>query len=662
MKFALLLLVLAAACGDNVNARITVDPGPYSDVLTEMVKQTPYGGLSIGSGGDFAISVVDDSQIPLEGYNLEPTGGNHWNVHAHDLLGAQYGLAAALENLGFRFRHPLDPYIPVLPKVEGQSGAHQPQVRVRGFQFHTLHPIEANFALWEPTAEGSTEDAHAIVNWAIANRANYIQWAHLDDLITDPDRYAAWLPFEKEIVDYAHSRGLRVGAELELFGVSNLQHAFDLYDDKTFTKPLADEIMPRLQLISPIAWDVYDISFGEFFNVDPDKFIASNNEVVAELKTLAPNAEVHALIHNGANQRVDYMGENLIYYFLVKFADPSIIPDIHSTFFFNLFEPADGAYGLTDFSEYRQYLLDRMCAGQKAAYHPEDAYWISFDDSVPQTYPLYIRSRWLDLSMIPQQGCGPLDEHLVFSSGWEWSYWLNDVTSMRNSYELPANYEDSIADQYAPDLGPVAAKLMGDVAETQHKYLLLGSLSPYTAGRGADIDLGRTLGIVSQPDRVTFDDLVTSGDTAGFTTNVLTPLKLYTAELQSEVDQIDDLNLPVSRWSSELADGLRVDLLRAQFITALYQAEIDHINGNDAQDAFDTARGLLTQAQMLVTSRHADLHDTHNRRLLDKGLNRTEYQYGYLFNADTLCFWNREYLQVGAILGNTSDTPMSCLF
>lgn len=657
------MVVATAACGDNVGANVSVDPGPFGDVITEFVTQIPHAGVSIGDRGDFAITVVDDATIPLEGYDLEPSGPNQWDVHAHDKLGAQYGVAAALENLGFRFRHPLDAYVPVVPKSEGQSGLHQPQVRVRGFQFHTLHPIEANWAFWEPDAERSTEDAHAIINWAIANRANYIQWAHLDDIITDPDRYAKWLPFEKEIVDYAHSRGIRVGAELELFGVSNLQHAFDLYDDKTFTTPLAEQIMPRLQLLTPVAWDVYDISFGEFFNVEPDQFIASNNEVVNELKTLAPNAEVHALIHTGGNQYVDYMGEHLIYYFLVKFADPSIIPDIHTTFFFNLFEPADGAYGLTDFSDYRKYLLDRMCAGQKAAYHPEDAYWISFDDSVPQLYPLYVRSRWLDLSMLAQQGCGPLDEHLVFSSGWEWGYWLNDVTSMRNSYELPATYDESIAYQYAPDLGPDAANLLADVAETQHTYLLLKSLSPYTAGRGADIDLGRTLGIVSQPDRVTFEDLVMAvPDTFG--TNVIQPLAAYESELQAEVDRLDDLNLPVSRWSAELSDGLHVDLLRARFILSLYEAVLFHLDGSDADamDRFGDARERLTEAQNLVHRRHDDLHDTHGRRLLDKGLNRTEYQYGYLFNADTLCFWNREYLQVGAILGNTTDTPPSCLF
>ncbi|HEY0250032.1 MAG TPA: hypothetical protein VGC41_00815, partial [Kofleriaceae bacterium] len=356
MKSAALfaILVTAAACGDNNGGSISVDPGPFGDVIGELVAQTDYAGLTIGTGGEYGISVIDDATIPLEGYNLEPLGNHHWTVHAHDILGAQYGVTAALENLGYRYRHPLDNYIPIQPVDAGNSGVHQPQVRVRGFQLHTLHPIEANFAFWEPSAD-STANAHRIINWVIANRGNYLQWAGLDDIISDPSRYAAWLPFEQEIVEYAHHRGLRIGTEIELFGTSNLQNAFDLYDDKTFATPLGDEIGSRLKLLTPIPWDVYDISFGEFFDLPPEQFIAANNEVAAQLRALAPNAEMHALIHDGATQRVTYMGQDMIYYFLVKFADPSIVPDIHTTFFFNLFEPADGAYHHVDFSEHRQY-------------------------------------------------------------------------------------------------------------------------------------------------------------------------------------------------------------------------------------------------------------------------------------------------------------------
>src|SRR5689334_17162499 len=154
------------------------------------------------------------------------------------------------------------------------------------------------------------------------------------------------------------------------------------------------------------------------------------------------------------------MGEDLLYYFLVKYADPSIVPDVHTVMFYDLFEPAGGAYHHADFAEHRAFLAQRICAGQRAAYFPETAYWIAFDDSVPQLLPLYVRSRWLDLAELRARvTCGALDEHLLFSSGWDWGYWLHDVTALRGSYELPGVYEDLIAAELQPELGAAAPAL-----------------------------------------------------------------------------------------------------------------------------------------------------------------------------------------------------------
>ena len=379
MKLAV-VCVLACACGDNLHGNISIDPGPWADAIGAQVAMSPYRGLSIGSGGDYAIAVADDPAIPLEGYRLEPTTASSWTVHAHDVLGAQYGTAAALENLGFRFRHPFDPYVPQVP-VAGNADnvVHAPQVRVRGLQVHTLHPIESYFAFWEPSPE-SSYDAHRIIDWVVENRGNFLQWVGLNDIIHDSDRYAAWLPFTSELIAYAHLRGIRVGFGFELFGTGDLQQGFDLVDDSS--SPPGPQIAERLSLVTGamLPFDVYALSFGEFFDSDSQLFIDSVNETALQLRQVAPNAEMHAVVHDGGTQVINYDGRNIIYYFLVQYCDPSIVPDIHTTFFFDLFEPADGAYQMTDFSPHRQYLEDRMCAAQKAAYYPEDAYWVAFDD------------------------------------------------------------------------------------------------------------------------------------------------------------------------------------------------------------------------------------------------------------------------------------------
>ena len=42
--------------------------------------------------------------------------------------------------------------------------------------------------------------------------------------------------------------------------------------------------------------------------------------------------------------------------------------------------------------------------------------------------------------------------------------------------------------------------------------------------------------------------------------------------------------------------------------------------------------------------------------------NQTTYQFGYLYMADTLCYWNRELAQVKNQLGDASVIPPACVF
>ena len=63
----------------------------------------------------------------------------------------------------------------------------------------------------------------------------------------------------------------------------------------------------------------------------------------------------------------------------------------------------------------------------------------------------------------------------------------------------------------------------------------------------------------------------------------------------------------------------------------------------------------------VVHVRHGALH-SQDKRLLDYAGNATQYPYGYLRNADTLCFWRREMAQVDAIVTDASGVIPDCLF
>src|SRR5688572_22539658 len=142
--------------------------------------------------------------------------------------------------------------------------------------------------------------------------------------------------------------------------------------------------------------------------------------------------------------------------------------------FYNLFEDAGGAYEQDNFFEHRDYLLDRMRQRKPAVYYPESAYWVAFDNSVPLYLPAYVRSRWLVLDGI---GAG-LHGHLVFSSGFEWGYWLNDVASLRASYALPDRYEALIDDAFGTDLAALAP-IVSELASIEASALIDERLAAY---------------------------------------------------------------------------------------------------------------------------------------------------------------------------------------
>ena len=673
MRAAVTLCLVLLACGDNVPASITIDSPPsWQPAIAEFIALTPYKDLALGDDGSFRIALVEDASLPVEGYRASVVGETI-TVRAKDGLGAQYGTAAALEALGFRFRHPFETYVPsppVLVPAQLDGELHAPETRVRGVQLHTLHPIEGYFAFWEPSA-GSKNDAHRIIDWLVKNRGNFLQWVALDDIL-DPSRGEPWKAFTQELLDYAHARGIRTGLNIQLFGQSNLQNAFDLVDSDPLTVPVADQVAARLPIVTnDLAFDVYDLSFGEFFNADPALFIASVNTVKNQLAVLAPDAEMHVAVHVGAKQIVNYMGQELLYYFLVKFADPGIVHDVHTTMFYDLFETTSGAYHHTDFSEHRAYLYEQQCAGRRPAYFPETAYWVAFDNSVPQFLPLYIHNRWLDLAKLRSESpCPdqPLDNHLLFSSGWEWGYWLHDVTALRASYELPADPAALVEHALGADLAPAAAPVLA-LIDLQRQQLHLNSLMTYIASRDVAIDAGRVLDIVSQPDRITFGDIAAGTYMPAELDRVLDGLAAYAASLDVIAKQFAALDFPAHsrRWADELRDGFEIDQLRVRFILAVYEAMRANAAGDSttAHVRADRAAELLDDAREVVARRHGDMHDTHGRRLVDKAgesnSNRTFYQYGYLYNADTLCFWQRELTQVEGFLGRTSAIPPGCL-
>jgi hypothetical protein len=658
MRFFAACLLLACSTDPPPSMIVFVD-SDHEAAIAAFVEEMDAEGIVVRVSGDPATAL--DSETPsvaivadldcTDCYQLERTADGAV-VHADGPLGAQYGLAELFEAMGFRFYHPHRSLVPealALPGADHEvyGELHEPELTLRGLHIHTLHPIEAYFSLWEPSPEHLAE-AFRIVDWVIKNRGNFVQWWGLNNILQSERAAGAVREHARAIVDYAHMRGIQVGLTVQLFGNGNTQRAFTLNGDSSTP---SESIRDNLSRLEGIGFDKLKISFGEFAAEDPDRFVATLNDAVTAVHEIAPDMEITASVHVGNDLRVTYMGEEQLYYFLVRYADPSIVPWVHTVMYYNLYDDTGGAYHHEDFSEHREFLLGRLANGERAVYYPENAYWIAFDISVPMYLPVYLRSRWLDQSRLQEDSGGALREHATFSSGWEWGYWQFDYLVLRSNYELPDAWEDDVVTMLAPygARGETVAAAIAELAEVQHQHLIVGRLGAYLAGRDALIDFAYPMGIRSQPDRVSFEDVAMMDDAAlaAFEASVVTPLGEMADATEAILANVEPM-VGEDRWLAEVRDGVEVDLYRARFAHALWSAVVAHARGEGSAALMDEARAALDAGRVVVMRRHADLHDPEPERVIGRRVpNDTFYQYGYLREADDLCFWERE-LVIGA--------------
>lgn len=665
------------ACGPTVEPGVTV-------LVTKDVEPLVADGLRfVGDSGLHAV-VVDDPAAELKRrggavvalttradctdcYRVDGEG-TRLLVSGGEKLGVQYGLWHALELMGYRFLHPWKSVVPASPQAApaAELGVeHAPEMKKRrGLHLHTLHPIEALYDFWIP-GEANLEGAKRTIDFLIKNRGNYIQWAALDDVQKDDAVTDAWRAHTRAITGYAHAHGVQTGVQIQLFGQSNLQNAFDLIDDGPMDPVL--EMRRRLHvLLDGNGLDVTCLSFGEFFAADPAAFVDQVNVAYDEMKAAQPSLEVTTLIHVGNydNLRVTYMGETLLYYFLVKFANPAIVPWIHTTMYYNLYEDAGGAYLHDRFDEHRAFLEAKLAAGQPAGYLPENAYWIAFDNDVPTFLPLYIRSRWLDVDRLAASG--HLDDHVIFSTGWEWGYWLEDVAVLRMNYEKPAAWDADVQHVFAAwgELGAKVGALVKRLADVEHDFLIEKRMAAYLAGRDQVIDAGDKLGIFSQPDREEFSE-VAALDAAGraaFATNKLAVMKDFADQLTALDTEFRALGVDGEEpFLSEVQDGFQVTAARARFIHAMYAATVAYADTGSDGGWLAKADGFLADGRAAVAHRRSRLHDPDPKTILRNTANPTFYQYGYLREADSLCFWERERAQARALILQTGDEIPGCV-
>jgi len=259
---------------------------------------------------------------------------------------------------------------------------------------------------------------------------------------------------------------------------------------------------------------------------------------------------------------------------------------------------------------------------------------------------------------------GVLDDHVLFSSGWEWGYWLTDATTLRMNYARPAKWEDAVSDVFGAwgAVGVQAADLIHRLGEAQHRALLVERLAAYVASRDQIIDAGDRLGIFSQPDRPEFSELAVATPQAreDFRVKVVAKLKVHADELTAMAAEAESLPSedPVM---AELKDGVQVTAARVRYIHALYAATLAFAEGGSDGGFLAQADAALANGKSIVSRRRRALWDPDPRPITANNANPTFYQYGYLREAFSLCFWEREGAQAKNVILQAGLSVPGCV-
>ncbi|KAJ3101562.1 hypothetical protein HDU96_009932 [Phlyctochytrium bullatum] len=702
----------------------------------------------LGSEG-FAVK----SAVLGQGATVVAVDGNQWvdkphpttkltpRKWAHGNRGLAYGLYAALEELGFAFMHPLAPTLPpVLPRLSSTGSLDLRESprwsQFRAIHYHTQHPLELTPFLQGWGDKGTLDEAgweaklpewRLVCEWLLANRQNGFEWALLES-----ERWEGLHGFArsderleklKRIVEEGHGFGIMVGVDVPIAFAQ--QHSFRLLK-KSFgnMKHMAEEkaeIEASLDWVMKAGFDFLGTENGtsEFTHVSPQHMIEWMN-YAADHAAEKYNVPMHIKIHCSTGQVAkgfvdERTGDDINYNMLPHFASNNmgILP--HTVETYALDDPAP-TYGNKDFSYMREYIKWELKNGNRSVvFYPETAYWVSFDIDVPLFLPLYAERRVHDLRLLAsdEDALGKrMDGQLIFSSGWEWGYWLNDVIAARAAWNPHAEapnprkaFEAAVAvftrHARTPEVVAEATGLLAEWAEKQRELLILGRVEgmetpanvhrrnghAYLEGWDTWDDVSKILGKLTQPDRMSLIEFK-QGETwrswfAKVRGKPVEPGLDYEAELVPLLKAMDETfsgladrtealakKVPphLSDLWDDLADAGRMTALRAKHVRVLYEyvysckkenpKEKAGVEG-DVEKAREAVR-ILREAHKVVARREEKYRVPVSRIASWTGLNivnPTAYPFTYLWTVHSLHLWWRDTAQ--ALVPKFSVTRLS---
>ena len=315
-------------------------------------------------------------------------------------IGLGFATFELLRALGFAFWHPFEPYKPAsITWPESLAMESSPRWPVRSFQIHTMHPIElADFlngwgpeGLWDNTGfDAGFKEWELYLHWLVANRQNHVLWVLLwaedwADFAESDERFRRLT----RIVDAAHVYGLQVGVDVPI--ALHQQHSYQLLREQGELSDELAEIRTRIDKVMGAGFDFLATESGssEFTHPEPARMLAWMDQMASHLDEAYDGAQAWMKVHIPAGLVAEgyadpVTGEDINFNFLTYYADDRLAVMPHTVQHYALDDPAP-TYGNLDFSHMRTYLQSEV-GRRPVIWHPETAYWVSFDIDVPLFY------------------------------------------------------------------------------------------------------------------------------------------------------------------------------------------------------------------------------------------------------------------------------------
>ena len=589
-------------------------------------------------------------------------------LQTRSLQGTSFALYGLLqEKLGFRFYHPkrtLIPHHASWPLPERFRWQATPRFDKKGFHLHTLHPIELTEQLHDPGRPNALNDVQEYVDWLVRNQQNVMEFY----LLRGVDR-ERWIGHARNIVDYAHRRGVLAGVEISIAMLQ--QKAFQTVK-LLRPYPYRRQVDRNLAWLFQTKWDFVTVepTMGEYL---PDlaslkaELTAYLMREVAERYHAKPILATHVI----RDRRERGSGTLAVQAAAVSKGRGEGPDDIfnsmtgvllHSVMCYSVSEPKAPVYGNVN----QRFVLERAeqeTGRRETWYWPESAYWVAFDNSVPLLLLPYLDARWTDMETMERIG---VVNHLTFSSGWEWGYWLTDWSIARWSWRYSENGKAVRTDTLSTlqDLfpGPRMERLWGEALNLQTYYLKERELLRFMSALTPFSELPRQLNRPFQPEPdftyfwLTHD--ASAADLKLVLNGPVAALDEYAGKMASVAGRLEreamrlfagkkGENSELQLLSEELTRGLQVSALRARHRSLTIKALIAKraASAENSERFLTDAAATRSRAQRLVCQQEA-IYRYPLELIARKGKGFTAYRFGYLYPVSDLFFWRREEEQV----------------